>query len=276
VPLLLYRAGGLETAGQTLTSLDPRLTGWFYNWKIMLGLALSFGLTMAAAPYEMVRFYSMKSKAVVRNAIGVCFIFQAVIGACIMMIGILTRALYPHLASADQASSVMALNVLSPLAGSLFIVAMISAIMGSSNAILLVVSAGISHDIYGTLLKPDAADHTRLLLNRVSVFVLGLVPIWFALKKFADVQELVLIQTRLIGSFFFVPMILGLNSKYGTAPGAIAGMIGGSVGCVGWAWWGIKFAPNIDAVEVGIAANLVCYLAVSAATRPRRALEAYP
>ncbi len=57
----------------------------------MLGLALSFGLTMAAAPYEMVRFYSMKSKAVVRNAIGVCFIFQAVIGACIMMIGILTR-----------------------------------------------------------------------------------------------------------------------------------------------------------------------------------------
>ena len=274
VPLLLYRTGGLATAGQTLTSLDPRLTGWFYNWKIMFGLALSFGLTMAAAPYEMVRFYSMKSKAVVRNAIGVCFLFQAVIGACIMMIGILTRALYPHLASADQASSVMALNVLSPLAGSLFIVAMISAIMGSSNAILLVVSAGISHDIYGTLLKPDAPDRTRLLLNRVSIFVLGLVPIWFALKKFADVQELVLVQTRLIGSFFFVPMIFGLNSKYGTGAGALAGMVGGSIGCVSWAWWGIQYAPNIDAIEVGIAANALCYFTVSALTRPQPPLEA--
>jgi Na+/pantothenate symporter len=231
-------------------------------------MALSFGLTMAAAPYEMVRFYSMKSKAVVRNAIGVCFIFQAVIGACIMMIGILTRVLYPHLASPDQASSVMALNVLSPLAGSLFIVAMISAIMGSSNAILLVVAAGVSHDLYGTLLMPEASDRARLLLNRVSVFVLGLAPVWFALKKFADVQELVLIQTRLIGSFFFVPMIFGLNSRYGTGPGAIAGMIAGSIGCITWAWWGMKYAPNVDAVEVGIAANLVFYFGVSAMKRP--------
>ncbi len=155
------------------------------------------------------------------------------------------------------------------LAGSLFIVAMISAIMGSSNAILLVVSAGVSHDLYGTLLlKPEASDRARLLLNRVSGFVLALVPIWFALKKFADVQDLVLIQTRLIGSFFFVPMIFGLNSKYGTGAGAIAGMVAGSIGCVAWAWWGIKYAPNIDAVEVGIAANLVFYFGVSAMKRP--------
>ena len=267
VPLLLYRAGGLSTAGQVLTSIDPRLTGWYYNWKQLLGLSLSFGLTMAAAPYEMVRFYSMRNRATVRNAIGVCFMFQAVIGSSVMMIGVLMRVLFPHLASVDQTSSVMALNVLSPLAGSLFIVAMISAIMSSSNAILLVVSAGISHDLYGKLLRPKASDRSRLAMNRASIFVLGAVPIWFALQRFTDVQELVVIQTRFIASFFFVPMVLGLNSRFGTPAGAIAAMLGGCAGCLSWIVWGKNIAPAIDAVEIGIVASAALYFLVSAFTR---------
>jgi SSS family transporter len=267
VPLLMYRAGGLTTAGQVLTSLDPRLTGWFYNWKQLLGLALSFGLTMAAAPYEMVRFYSMRDKATVRNAIGVCFAFQALIASCVMMIGVLMRVLFPHLASVDQTSSVMALNVLSPLAGSLFIIAMISAIMSSSNAILLVISAGISHDLYGKLLRPQSSDQARLRLNRVSILILGAVPIWFALQRFTDVQELVVIQTRFIASFFFVPMVFGLNSRFGTPAGALASMLGGCAGCLGWVIWGKNIASAIDAVEVGIAASALLYFSVSAFTR---------
>jgi SSS family transporter len=265
VPLLVYRAGGLHATGQLLTSIDPRLTGWYYNWKQLLGLALSFGLTMAAAPYEMVRFYSMRNKSTVRNAIGVCFMFQAVIAVSVMMIGITMRVLFPHLASVDQASSVMALSVLSPLTGSLFIVAMISAIMSSSNAILLVVSAGVSHDIYGKLLRPEASDRSRLMLNRLSILVLGAVPIWFALRRFTDVQELVVIQTRFTASFFFVPMVFGLNSRFGTQAGAMASMLGGGAACLAWAIWGR--ASAIDAVEVGIAASALLYFSVSALTR---------
>jgi len=94
---------------------------------------------------------------------------------------------------------------------------MISAIMSASNAILLVVSAGISHDLYGKLLNPAASDRSQLRLNRISIFLLGLVPIWFALQRFADVQELVVIQTRFVASFFFVPMVFGLNSRFGTS-----------------------------------------------------------
>jgi SSS family transporter len=269
VPLLLYRAGGLDHAGHVLTSLDPRLTGWYYNWKQMLGLALSFGLTMAAAPYEMVRFYSMRSKATVRYAIGVCFLFQAIIGSCVMMIGILMRVLFPRLASIDQASSVMALDVLSPLAGTLFIVAMISAIMSASNAILLVVSAGISHDLYGKLINPAASDRSLLRLNRISIVLLGAVPVWFALQRFTDVQELVVIQTRFVASFFFVPMVFGLNSRFGTTAGAISSMLGGGAGCLAWIAWGPRIAPSIDAVEVGIAVSAILYFAVSAATRSK-------
>src|SRR5205807_3719758 len=83
--------------------------------------------------------------------------------------------------SADQASSMMAFNVLPPFVGSLFVVALISAIMSNVNSILLVASAGLSHDIYGKMINPRAPDRHKLFLNRASIILLSVVPVWFAL-----------------------------------------------------------------------------------------------
>ncbi len=179
VPVLIYHFGGLQLAGRYLASLDARLTGSWYDWKQIFGYSLAFGLAIASAPYEMVRFYSMRDKATVRYAIGVGFLFQAIIGGSVLIIGVMTRAIFPYLQHGDQASSVMAMNVLPPIAGSLFIVAMISAIMSNVNSILLVVSAGVSHDLYAKMINPQATEKRRLLFNRLSIVVLSVLPVWF-------------------------------------------------------------------------------------------------
>ena len=264
VPVLTHYFGGVHAAGSYLQSLDSRIVGSWYNWKQLLGFSLSFGLAIAAAPYEMVRFNSMRDKATVRYAIGVCFIFQALIGSCVLLIGLLTRALFPNLSSPDQASTIMAMNVLPPLVGSVFMVALLSAIMSNVNAILLVASSGISHDIYGRYINPRATERTKLTINRASIVVLSLIPIWFALNRYSDVQSIVVVQTRFIASFFFVPMVLGLNTKSGSPRSAVAAMLGGFAGCLAWSVWAARHATNIDAVEIGIVSSLLCYLAASA------------
>jgi SSS family transporter len=268
VPILIHHTGGVPPTGRYLHSLDARLTGWWYGWKEILAYSLAFGLTMAAAPYEMVRYYSMRDRATVRYAIGVCLLFQAVIGSCAMIIGLFMRVLYPNLASADQASSILALNLLSPIAGSLFIVAMMSAIMSTCNSILLVMGSGLSHDIYAMFIDPNAPEKRRLLVTRASIVLLGLVPVWFALQKYSDVQSIVVMETKFIASTFFVPVLLGLNSRRGTPAGAIAGMAGGGIACVLWSLTGERIVPGLDATEVGIATNAVMYLLVTRFTRP--------
>jgi SSS family transporter len=260
VPILTHYVGGIAAAGSFLKSIEPRIVGSWYNGKQLLGYSLSFGLAIAAAPYEMVRFNSMRDKATVRYAIGVCFIFQALIGSCALVMGLMTRALFPSLPSADQASSMMAMNVLPPLVGSLFMVALLSAIMSNVNAILLVTSAGLSHDIYGRSINPRASDRVKLTINRVSIIVLSLFPIWFALHRYSDVQSIVVLQTRFIASFFFVPMILGLNTKRGSSYAVVSAMLGGVAGCLFWSVWSANHATNIDAVEVGIVCSLLSYL----------------
>jgi SSS family transporter len=270
VPVLLYYAGGLAPAKRFLDGLDPRLTATFYGWKEILAFSVSFGFSIAAAPYEMTRYYSMRDARTVQRAIFVAIGFQAVIGVSVLAIGLLTRVLFPNLSSPDLASSVMAFQVLPPLVGALLLVAMLSAIMSTVNSILLVVGAGVAHDLYGKLLRPDASQKRLVRINRVSIFVLALIPVFFALRKYGDVQSIVVEQAKFIASFFFVPVVIGLNWRRGTAPGAVAAMIGGFLACLVWTVTGQRgfVHHGIDAVEVGIAVSLALFLLVSRYTRP--------
>jgi Na+/proline symporter len=110
---------------------------------------------------------------------------------------------------------VMAFEVLPPLVGALLLVAMLSAIMSTVNSILLVVGAGVAHDLYKRLLDPAASQRRLVRINRVSVVLLALLPVYFALQRYGDVQAIVVEQAKFIASFFFVPVVIGLNWRGG-------------------------------------------------------------
>jgi Na+/proline symporter len=270
VPVVVSHTGGLTALGEYVGSIEPRMTGWWFKGPELVAFSLSFGLAIAAAPYEMTRYYSMRDVATVRYAIGISVVAQALIGSCVMILGIGMRGLFPFLPSADQASSVLASTVMSPLLGSLFLVAMVSAIMSTVNSILLVTGGAFAHDLYKRLINPHASERRLIWVNRVSIVVLGVVPFWFASMKLADVQAIVVEQAKFIASFFFVPVVLGLNWRRGTKEGALWSMVAGFFGCLAWTFtFQRTFAIHgIDAVEVGVAFSALTFVLVSRATRP--------
>src|SRR5262245_63234948 len=123
------------------------MTGWWFGWRELLAFGMAFGLSIAAAPYEMTRYYSMRDVATVRYAIGISLVAQVLIGSTVMILGIGMRGLFPFLGSPDQASSILASTVMSPLLGSLFLLAMMSAIMSTGHAILLVTGVACACDL---------------------------------------------------------------------------------------------------------------------------------
>jgi Na+/proline symporter len=159
---------------------------------------------------------------------------------------------------------------MSPLAGALFLVAMISAIMSTVNSILLVTGGAFSHDLYARLIEPGASERRLIAVSRIAIVLLALVPMWFALQKLGDVQAIVVEQSKFIASFFFVPVVLGLNWRRGTREGAFASMLGGFLGCLAWTFTGQRSfgSHGIDAVEVGVAVSAMLFIGVSLATRP--------
>ena len=115
--------------------------------------ALAFGLSIAAAPYEMTRYYSMRDVSTVRYAIGISMVAQVLIGVERDDPRHRDARHFPFLPSPDQASSIMASTVMSPLLGALFLVAMLSAIMSTVNSILLVTGGAFAHDLYKRLVN---------------------------------------------------------------------------------------------------------------------------
>lgn len=276
VPVLLNHVDGLNHLrgiADSLTfldSLDTRLIGWYYGPKELLAFGVSFGLSIAAAPYELTRFYSMRDEKTVRRAIYVCIGFQLVIGLCVMSLGVLMRVIFPTLPSQDQVTAIMAFEVLPPVVGALLLIALLSAIMSTVNSVLLVTGAGVAHDLYGKFFRPHATQSHLLAVNRISIVVLALIPVYFALQKLGDVQAIVVEQAKFIASFFFVPIVIGLNWRRGTAAGAISAMLGGFLACLVWEFTGqAGFARHgIDAVEVGVVTSLLLFFGVSWFTSP--------
>jgi SSS family transporter len=272
LPVLISTVGGLQPLGEHLGSIDPRITGWWFSWREVAAVSIAFGFTLAAAPYEMTRFYSMRDVRTVRYAIGISIGIQAVIGSSVMLLGLGMRGIFPVLPSADQASSILASSVMPPLAGALFLVGMVSAIMSTVNSILIVTAGSFSHDLYARLINPAATERQRLLMNRVAIVVLGVIPVYFALQKYGDVQAIVVEQSKFIASFFFVPVVVGLTWRRGTSQGAVAAMIGGFLGCLVWTFTLQRsFATHgIDAVQVGVAVSAALFVIVSRMTPPTR------
>jgi SSS family transporter len=272
VPYLLGHLGGVAALGRALAQIDPRLTGWFYGWRELLAFGAAFGLSLAATPLEATRFMAMRDAATARYAIGVAYIFQAIIGSAIMLAGLSMRALFPSLPSPDLASSVMAAHVLSPIAGSLLLVAAFSAIMSTVNAILLVGAASVAHDLYGRFLKPAAGERERLAANRIAVVLLAIAPVWFAIREVTLVQFIVLAQANLIASAFFAPMVLGLNWRRGGEAAALASMLGGSAVCIVWTL--TQPRPfGIDPIFAGVGVSLAAFALVAGLTRKEHVIQ---
>ena len=76
VPIVISHTGGLTALGEYVGSIEPRVTGWWFTWRELLAFGAAFGLSIAAAPYEMTRYYSMRDVATVRYAIGIALAAQ--------------------------------------------------------------------------------------------------------------------------------------------------------------------------------------------------------
>jgi sodium/proline symporter len=104
-----------------------------------------------------------------------------------------------------------------------------------------------------------ATEKSKLLVSRLSIVLLSAVPIGFALQRYSDVQSLVVLQTRFIASFFFVPVIFGLNTKTGRSASVVSAMLGGMAGCLLWTIYASHHKTAIDASEVGIVTSALAF-----------------
>ena len=105
----------------------------------------------------------------------------------------------------------------------------LAAALSTASGLLLVISSALAHDIYGSVIRPEASEKQRLFVGRAMIFlavvvagILGVYPLGF-------VAEVVAFAFGLAAASFFPVIVLGIFWKRANREGAISGM---SVGLV--------------------------------------------
>lgn len=113
---------------------------------------------------------------------------------------------------------------LPPLVVALVAAGGLAAALSTASGLLLVISSSLAHDIYGSMIKPDASDRQKLFVGRLMIFlavilagVLGIYPLGF-------VAEVVAFAFGLAAASFFPVIVLGIFWKRANRQGAVAGM----------------------------------------------------
>ncbi len=123
---------------------------------------------------------------------------------------------------------------LPPWVVALVVAGALGAALSTAAGLLLVIAAGIAHDLVKSVLFPRMTDKAELLGARIVALSAAALAAWFGLHPPGRVAEVVAYAFGLAASSFFPVILAGIFWKRATKEGAIAAMISGILFTAGY------------------------------------------
>jgi len=282
-------AGGVA-GGTNLVSLLPQKTGLALIGFLLGSSALGVNFGYPGQPHILVRYMGMRDRREykVAGAIALAWMFMVLWGA--VTIGLLARALaesggvgteWATPILADLANDKPVLNETALLAAAahmlpgvmagLVLAAVLAAICSTADSQLVVAASAAAND-----LRPrrtgSAGGRFHMLINRLTVFLLGAGAILLVIRQEVNVYSYVLTYGwAVLGAAFGPQLILLLFWKRSTYAGCVAGMLVGFILPIVWANVYDASATGVEIYNLPLSfiAAMIVNMAVSIA-RPRQ------
>jgi SSS family solute:Na+ symporter len=143
-----------------------------------------------------------------------------------VLLGIVARARFPHLAAEKDALPMLLVNGLPAGVGAVGLAAVFSAEISASDAVMLMLTTSLSQDLYKRFIQPSASDRQVLAVARLATVASGAIGVGLALVLGSVVDALTIFYT-LLGVSLFVPIVAGLYSRRTSSRDALAAIVAG-------------------------------------------------
>ena len=258
LPFSIFAAGGLSGMQEALPAsyFDITAIGWQTIFTYFL--LFFFGLMIGQDIWQ--RVFTARSPEIARwgsVAAGVYCLLYALAGA---LVGIAARVILPGIQS-DNAFARITTEALPAGISGLVLAAALAAVMSTASAGLLASSTILANDVYAGFIARD--DHNKVLVNRVTTLLVGIVVLVISLIV-SDVVGALTVAYDLLSGALFVPIVGALFWRRATAAGALASMAAGSVVVVIFMAVDGLFANT--PIIWGMLASLVAFVVVSLLT----------
>jgi SSS family solute:Na+ symporter len=263
LPVAIGSAGGFD-------GMRARLDASYFDFAAIGGGAiltyvLTYGLGLLIGQDIWQRVFTARTPKIATAGGLISGTYCLVYGIAGALIGTAAKALYPALASSQDAFPVIVEDLLPTGVRGLVLAAALSALMSTSSGALIACSTVTTSDLLakfrGTSRAEDAeADVSR---NRLTTLLLGILAIGIAMAVTDVLNALTIAYNVLVGGLA-VAIVAALFWKRGTREGALASMIAGTVAVI--AWMAIDGIAANSPIYWGLGTSLVVYVVVSLLT----------
>lgn len=261
------------------------------GWTYWLGAWMAIGLGSIAAQDLMQRSMSARNQATAVHGTYLAGILYLGFGVLSPLIGIAVFAMNPNILP-ENANNILveaAMTHLPPFLAAIFIAALASALMSTSDSSVLAGASVFTENIMPFFGK-KMNEKTQLWWTRVMVLVIGLISLGLGL--FAEtIYELSVFAWTVILVGIFAPFALGMYWKKANQAGALAGFVGGwgswliflamlypitlevNAGDVELAVWDATYIGSVPAFFVSLILVVGVSLATQKVSKPRQLMD---
>jgi len=240
--------------GALIADLSAEFSEPFVNASFYLWIATAFSLIVGTCglPHVLVRFYTVENERTARwstvwGLFFICILYFSAPAFAAFGTDLYSRnigAVYGDPGMTSSAADVIVvlaaqLSNLPQWFVGLVAAGGIAAAIATTAGLFIAGSSAISHDIYTTIINPDATQRQQVLVGRLSIVLLGVLTTLAALDPAAPIAALVSYAFSLAGAVLFPMFFLGMWWENTNREGALAGMTTGLV---------IWFIPMINEV----------------------------
>lgn len=234
------------------------------NWIFIVSM-LGWGLGYCGQPHILVRFMAIDkpNKMHVARNISMVWMILSLLGS--FAIGIVGAIHYGHLKKPDTVMLQLAIEFFNPWLVGFLIAAVLSAIMSTTSAQLLVNSSALTEDIYHRL-RPRASQKELLVVSRFAIVAVAIIAYAIAANPDASLLQIVGYAWSGLGAAFGPVILLAIYWKRCTQLGAIVGIIIGAIVVIVWHFLGteiggiFKLYELIPGFFLALVANIITSL----------------
>jgi len=279
VPIVaLSEVGGPEAVVLAIEDMSPAHFN-FIAGTSLLGIisSLAWGLGYFGQPHIIVRFMAIRKLSDMKTArrIGMSWMIVSLLGA--MATGFVGVAYVAKtgviLNDAETIYILLAQVLFHPLVSGFLLAAVLAAIMSTISSQLLVTSSSLTEDIYKAFLNKSASEKELVFIGRVCVLLVALVAVSLAHDRNNSILQLVSNAWAGFGAAFGPMIILSLYWPRMNAPGALAGIVVGTLTVLFWIYTPITISGQslsqwMYEIVPGAIFSAVAIVLVSLLTKP--------
>ena len=269
------QVGGLTGLNEQLTALDPTLTGMWGKgnmyqgqWGVVAGAVGVYLIGYMGLPHVVIRHMAMESPKLAKQTVVIATVWNQLFIFVPYIMGLMGILLLPNIDDPEMVVLSLAYMLLPGVLAAIVLVAIMSAIMSTADAQLMLMGTMLGRDIYQRYINKNATDKQLMNVSRICILAVGVISVLIALIQPPGVFQIVVFSFSTLGASFLPSYVGAVWWKRGNTTGCVASMICGCIVSVVWEAAGLAGPTGMHTFFMGIIVSIAAYIIGSLVGKP--------